>query len=165
MDKKILKSSKAICLVALGFWGLWALIILFRLLRFAGIINFNLYLGFDIAPIVWFDDEAIIMQWIELAGYVITNVAMVSLVFLFIYKSLKGMKKNEVFTRGNVLLLYLMAAVSFFYELFITNRGIIYGKREIVLDSDPFTTTLIILVVAVFYKLALNAYEENRLTI
>lgn len=165
MDKKILKTSKTICFVALGFWAMWALIILFRLLRFAGIINFNLYLGFDIAPIVWFDDEAILAQWIELAGYVLTNIAMICLVFLFIYKSIKGMKINEVFTHVNVRLLYLMAIVSFFYELFMANRGILYGQRQVVLDSDPFTTTLIILVVAVFYKLALNAYEENRLTI
>lgn len=84
---------------------------------------------------------------------------------MFIIKSLKGMDINEVFSRGNVRLLYLMAAVSFFYELFMANRGILYGSREVILDSDPFTTPLILLVVAMFYRLALHAYEENRLTI
>ena len=84
---------------------------------------------------------------------------------MFIYKSLKGMDMNEVFTRGNVRLLYVMAAVSFFYELFMANRGILYGSREVVLDTAPFTTPLVVLVVAMFYRLALHAYEENRLTI
>ena len=165
MDKKILKSSKAICLLALIPWGLWALIIILRLMRFAELINFNVYLGIDIAPIAWYDDEAIIAQYIELTGYVITNIMMIGMVFLFIYKSLKGMDVNEVFSRGNVMLLYGMAAVSFFYELFTSNRGILYGSRELVLDTAPFTTPLILLVVAVFYRLALHAYEENRLTI
>ncbi|MBQ0085896.1 MAG: hypothetical protein KBS65_06630 [Prevotella sp.] len=165
MEDKILKRSKTVCYLALVFWGIWALLIIMRLLRFMGIINFNIYLGIDIAPIVWFDDEAIIAQWIELTGYVITNITMICLVFLFIYKSLKGIKANEVFTHINVRILYLMTATSFFYELFKANRSILYGNREVLLDSDPFTTTLIILIVAVFYKLALCAYEENRLTI
>lgn len=165
MDSKILKSSKAICILALIPWGLWTLIIILRFLRFAGLINFNVYLGIDIAPIAWYDDEAIIAQYIELAGYSITNVAMISMVFMFIFKSIKGMNVNEVFSRSNVRLLYGMAAVSFFYELFTANRGILYGSREVMLDTDPFITPLIWLVVAVFYRLALHAYEENRLTI
>ncbi|MCQ2113783.1 MAG: hypothetical protein MJY52_01825 [Bacteroidaceae bacterium] len=165
MEDKILKRSKTVCYLALVFWGIWTLVIIMRLMRFMGIINFNVFLGIDIVPIVWFDDEAIIAQCIELAGYIITNIAMICLAFLFITKSLKGIKVNEVFTRVNVRILYIMAAVSFFYELFQANRSILYGNREVVLDSDPFTTTLIILIVAVFYKLALCAYEENRLTI
>lgn len=165
MDNKILKSSKLVCFLALIPWGLWTLVIILRLLRFAGLINFNVYLGIDIAPIVWYDDEAIVAQYIELAGYAITNIVMISMVFMFIYKSLKGMDVNEVFTRGNVRLLYVMAAVSFFYELFMANRGILYGSREVVLDTDPFTTPLVVLVVAMFYRLALHAYEENSLTI
>lgn len=165
MDNKILKSSKLVCLLTLIPWGLWTLVVILRFLRFAGLVNFNVYLGIDIAPIVWYNDEAIIAQYIELVGYAITNVVMISIVFMFIIKSIKGMDVNEVFTRGNVRLLYLMVAVSFFYELFMANRGILYGSREIILDSDPFTTPLILLVVAVFYRLALHAYEENRLTI
>lgn len=166
MDKKIIKSSKVACYIALSLWGLWAVLFVLRVLRFAGIITFNAYLGIDIAPVEWIDDpEVVPVQWVELLGYIVTTAAMITLSFVFIHKSLKGVSTDNVFNHTNARLLNIMAATSFFFELFDTNRHIIFGWREVVINSDLFVVPLIILIVAMFYRLALHAYEDSKLAI
>lgn len=166
MDKKIIKSSKVACYIALTLWSLWAVLFVLRVLRFAGIITFNAYMGIDIAPVEWIDDpEVVPVQWVELLGYIITTAAMVVLTFVFIYKSLKGVSTDSVFNRTNARLLNIMAVTSFFFELFSTNRQIIFGWREFVITSDVFVVPLIILILAMFYRLALHAYEDSNLAI
>lgn len=166
MDKKIIKSSKTACYIALSLWGLWTVLFVMRVLRFAGIITFNVYLGIDIAPVVWFDDPEIIpVQWVELLGYIISTAAMIALSYIFIHKSLRGVATDSVFNSTNARLLYIMSVVAFFFELFDTNRQIIFGSREVVLTGSVFVMPLVILIVAMFYKLALNAYEDSNLAI
>lgn len=166
MDKKIIKSSKTACYIALTLWCLWALLFVLRVLRFAGIITFNAYMGIDIAPVEWFDDpEVVPVQWVELLGYIFTTAAMIVLSFIFIHKSLKGVSTDSVFNHANARLLNIMAATSFFFEFFDTNRQIIFGERTLVVTGNLFVVPLIILVVALFYRLALNAYEDSNLAI
>ncbi len=166
MDKTIIKSSKKACYIALTLWSLWALLFVLRVLRFAGIITFDFYMGIDIAPVAWIDDpEVVPVQWVELLGYIVTTAAMIILSFIFIHKSLKGVSTDSVFNRANARLLNIMAVTSFFFELFDTNRQIIFGWREVVINSDVFVVPLIILVVAMFYRLALSAYEDSNLAI
>lgn len=166
MDKKIIKSSKVACYIALSLWSLWAVLFVLRVLRFAGIITFNAYMGIDIAPVEWIDDpEVVPVQWVELLGYIITTAAMIVLSFVFISKSLKGVSTDSVFNRTNARLLNIMAATAFFFELFDSNRQIIFGERLLVINSNLFVVPLVILVVAMFYRLALHAYEDSNLAI
>ena len=166
MDKGLIKASKTACTIGMTLWTLWAIVFILRLLRFANIISFNCGLGIDIAPIVWIDDpEVVPVQWVELLGYIISNVLMLTLTFIFLYKSLNGVSTNSIFNSTNAGLLNALVCVSFFYELFDDNRLIIFGERALVLTSDIFVVPLCILVISIFYKLALNAYEENHLTI
>lgn len=168
MDKKMLKSSKIACLVAMALWSMWAVIFVLRVLRFAGIINFEVGLGIDIAPVQWITDDPDIVpvQWVALLGYIFTTAAMLTMIFVFLYKSLKGISSDTVFNRANCRLLYAMAGLGFFYELFDTNRHIfLAAQRELVLTSDAIVLPLVIMVVSVFYKLALNAYEDSKLAI
>lgn len=162
-----MKSSRLACNLALFLWGLYAAVFALRLMRYAGIISFNVYLGIDIAPIAWYEDdqEAQIAQWIELWGYVVTTFLTLYLTLWFIISTHKGIATNNVFTCSNVKALMWLSGIMFFHNIFTDNIGIIYGAREVCLNSTPFINSLIVLIVALLYKMAVNVSEENKLTI
>lgn len=166
MTNSITKSTKVVCYIALIFWCLWALVFILRILRYCNIIGFNVYCGIDIAPINWFDyDDDLWAQWIVLIGYIATSAIILPISFCFIYKTIKGIKSNEIFTRSNARALKWLPAIIFFYTLFTDNLGIVYGSHEIYVSSSPIVCTVVTLIVAMLYNLAVNASEENRLTI
>lgn len=166
MEKSVVKSSKRACSLAIGLWSLYALVFVLRLLRYAGIITFNVYLGIDIAPIEWYDDqEAQVMQWVELAGYVLTTTVVLALTLRFIIATRRGILTSKVFTPHNACLLMWLSGVLFIHILFTDNLGIIYGSRQLYLGATPFISSLVVLIVAMLYKMAVSVSEENRLTI
>jgi hypothetical protein len=168
MKNQTILTSKFLCYMALCFCSLWTLIFIVRVLRFANIITFNLAGASDVGPVVWIENASATVtaiQWIELIGYVVTTAIMIAILFTFILKLLKGLKSDQVFTRSNTRLLFALAATSFFFELFLMNKHIISGMREIHITSELFITPTIILLVAMLYSLAVKAAEENKLTI
>lgn len=163
MENSVIKSSKMACNLALGLWSICTLVFVLRLLRYLGII----YLGIDIAPIEWYPDdpEAQIAQWIELFGYVITTTILLVLTFKLIISTRKGIKSNRVFTHSNAKALHYLSGIVFFNILFTDNLGIIYGSRSVCLTSNPFVCSLVVLIVAMLYKMAVSITDENNLTI
>lgn len=158
--------ASILCKVLLGFVVIWAVVMLLRVLAICGLLNFEVGLGIDIAPAVWFNDpEVDFVQWIEVVGYIVTNVLMIWLLACILITAIKGLKSGNVFSRKNVCRLYTLAAVSLFYELFDDNRRIIYGARELVLNMGVFTTPVILCCVALIYAIAVSTAEENSLTI
>ena len=165
MENSVIKSTKAACNLALILWSLYALLFLLRVLRYCGIISFNVYLGIDIAPIEWFSDEAQIAQWIELIGYIFSTILMLFLTIRLILSTRRGIKSNEIFTKSNAKSLMWLSAIVFFHLLFAENLSIIYGFRELFINTTPFVCCLITLIVAMLYKMAVSVSEENRLTV
>lgn len=167
MEKSVIKSSKMACNLALALWSICTLVFVLRLMRYLGIITVNVYLGIDIAPIAWYPDdpEAQIAQWIELFGYVITTTILLIMTFLLIISTRKGIKSNRVFTHSNAKALLYLSGVVFLNILFTDNIGIIYGSRSVCLTSNPFVYSLVILIVAMLYKMAVSITDENNLTI
>lgn len=167
MENSVIKSSKMACNLALALWSICTFVFVLRLLRYLGIITINVYLGIDIAPIAWYPDdpEAQIAQWIELFGYVLTTALMLLLTFMLIIRTRNGIMTNRVFTPSNAKALKCLSGVVFFNILFTDNLGIIYGSREVCLTSNPFVTSLVILIVAMLYKMAVSVANENELTI
>lgn len=164
--KKINSKASILCKVLLGFVAIWAVVMLLRVLAICGLLNFEVGLGIDIAPAVWFNDpEVDFIQWIEIAGYILTNVLMIWLLASILITAIKGLNSGNVFSRKNVCRLYALATVSLFYELFDDNRGIIYGSRELVLNTGVFTSPVILFCVALIYAIAVSTAEENSLTI
>lgn len=164
--KEIKTKASILCKVLLVFVAIWAVVMLFRVLAICGLLNFEVGLGIDIAPAVWFNDpEVDFIQWIEIAGYILTNVLMIWLLASILITAIKGLNSGNVFSRKNVCRLYALATVSLFYELFDDNRGIIYGAREMVLNTGVFTTPVIQCCVALIYAIAVSTAEENSLTI
>lgn len=164
--KEIKTKASILCKLLLVFVAIWAVVMLFRVLAICGLLNFEVGLGIDIAPAVWFNDpEVDFIQWIEIAGYILTNVLMIWLLMSILITAIKGLNSGNVFSRKNVCRLYALATVSLFYELFDDNRGIIYGAREMVLNTGVFTTPVILCCVALIYAIAVSTAEENSLTI
>lgn len=167
MEKSVIKSSKMACNLALALWSICTLVFVLRLMRYLGIITVNVYLGIDIAPIAWYPDdpEAQIAQWIELFGYVITTTILLIMTFMLIISTRKGIKSNRVFTHSNAKALLYLSGVVFLNILFTDNISIIYGSRSVCLTSNPFVYSLVILIVAMLYKMAVSITDENHLTI
>lgn len=166
MKETMLKSTRAISYIALGFWCIWALVFVLRVLRYAGIINFDIYMGVDVMPITWQEnpDESIGV-WVELVGYITSSIVTLLLSFLFIRKTLRALSSGEVFTLVNVKALRLMVPSVFFYALFCDNLQCLYGIMHIAINSTPFVAAMLTLIMAMLYNLAYYAQEENRLTI
>lgn len=167
MEKSVIKSSKWACSLALVLWSLYALVFVLRILRYTGIITFNVYMGIDIAPIAWYQDdpEAQIMQWIELFGYVLTTIAVLCITLRFIIATRSGIVTSRVFTRSNTRRLMWLAGILFFHILFTDNIGIIYGSRQLIINATPFISSMVVLIVAMLYKMAVSVTDENCLTI
>lgn len=167
MEKSVIKSSKRACSLAICLWSLYALVFVLRIMRYAGIISFNIYMGIDIAPIAWYenDPDAQIAQWIELIGYILTTVSVLYLVLRFILATRSGIAANKVFTRSNTRLLMWLAGILFLHILFTDNIGIIYGSHQVCINASPFISSLVVLIVAMLYKMAVSVAEENNLTI
>ena len=164
--KEIKTKASILCKLLLVFVAIWAVVMLFRVLAICGLLNFEVGLGIDIAPAVWFNDpEVDFIQWIEIAGYILTNMLMIWLLASILITAIKGLNSGNVFSRKNVCRLYALATVSLFYELFDDNRGIIYGAREMVFNTGVFTTPVILCCVALIYAIAVSTAEENSLTI
>lgn len=167
MENSLIKSSKLACNLALALWSACTLVFALRLMRYLGIITVNVYLGIDIAPIEWYPDdpEAQIAQWIELLGYIITTIIVLFLTLNLIVRTHKGIKVNKVFSHSNANALMCLSGIVFFNILFTDNIGIIYGSRSVCLTSNPFVYSLIVLIVAMLYKMAVSISDENELTI
>lgn len=167
MEKSVIKSSKMACNLALALWSVCTLVFVLRLMRYLDIITVNVYLGIDIAPIEWYpnDPEAQIAQWIELLGYISTTIMVLVLTFNLIIRTRNGINVNRVFSHSNAKALMCLSAIVFFNILFTDNLGIIYGSRSVCLTSNPFVYSLVVLIVAMLYKMAVSISDENELTI
>lgn len=167
MEKKVIKSTQWVCSLALVLWSLFALVYVLRLLRYCGLISFNIYCGFDIAPIAWCDDdpEFVTVQWVELIGYAVTTFCLLCLSLRLILMTRRGLVYGKVFTARNARILMMLVPVVFFQILFDDNLAILYGSRQLYIGSTPFTSSLVTLIVAMLYRLAVIESEENSLTI
>ena len=167
MEKSVIKSSRIACNLSIALWSICTFVFVLRLMRYLEIITFNVFLGIDIAPIEWYPDdpEAQIAQWIELLGYVTTTTILLILTLKLIISTRKGIKTNRVFTHSNAKALMYLSAAVFLGTLFSDNLGIIYGSRSVCLTSNPFVYSLVVLIVAMLYKMAVSITDENSLTI
>lgn len=166
MRKSDLKATNVACMLAMGLWSIHALIFALRLMRYAGVITFNVYMGIDIAPIKWYEDqEAQLAQWIELVGYIATTIAVLYLTLRLIITTRRGLAASQLFTRSNARLLMWLAGIVFFNIFFTDNIGIIYGSKQVLIRSAAFVSSFAILIAAMLYRIAVSVAEENDLTI
>ena len=57
--EKMKSRASLMCKVLLGFVAIWAVVMLLRVLAICGLLDFEVGLGIDIAPAVWFNDPEV----------------------------------------------------------------------------------------------------------
>ena len=164
MKQKTFKNIRTVCIIALFMCVIWALVMLGH------------FLTMSLAPNHDFFGKMVglkIMDWsthptaktIYFIVYVISTAIMIWLCVKAVCNILKGIKEGVVFPKSNVKLFYWMALADFIYMAVNRNSTFLYGFNSIYFNHDNFTTPFIILILAMMYKVASQAVEENNLTI
>ena len=164
MKQKTFKNIRTVCIIALAMCGIWALVMLGH------------FLTMSLAPNHDFFGKMVglkIMDWsthtkakiIYFILYVISTIVMIWLCVKAVCNILKGIKEGVVFPKSNVKLFYWLALADFIYMAVNRNSTFLYGFNSIYFNHDNFTTPFIILILAMMYKVASQAVEENNLTI
>ena len=98
----------------------------------------------------------------------VSLLAMAGLFAAFAFNILKHLKGSSIFNRANVVLLWIMVAVLPIYSFMSDNMSIVCSPDEhfeTVLTDNPLFNTIVALIIALLYKLAYDAAEEQKLTI
>ena len=107
----------------------------------------------------------------KLTMFVINRLLILTLAGLmaaFVFNILKYLKGGTIFNRANVVLLWIMAIVLPIHSFISDHMGFVVSASdhyEWGLTDTPFVYTLVAVIVAMLYKLAYDAAEEQKLTI
>lgn len=97
-----------------------------------------------------------------------TILALAGLMAAFVFNILKHLKGGTIFNRANVVLLWIMAIVLPIHSFISDNMGFAVSATdhyEWGLTDTPFVYAIVAVIVAMLYKLAYDAAEEQKLTI
>ena len=107
----------------------------------------------------------------KLTMFVINRIMIITLAGLmaaFVFNILKHLKGGTIFNRANVVLLWIMAIVLPIHSFISDNMGFACSASdnyEWCLTDTPFVYAIVAVLVAILYKLAYDAAEEQKLTI
>ena len=107
----------------------------------------------------------------KLAMFVINRLLILTLAGLmtaFVFNILKHLKGGTIFNHANVVLLWVMAIVLPIHSFISDNMGYACSATdhyEWGLTDTPFVYAIVAVLVAILYKLAYDAAEEQKLTI
>ena len=93
---------------------------------------------------------------------------MAGLMAAFVFNILKHLKGGTIFNHANVVLLWIMAIVLPIHSFISDNMGYACSatdQYEWCLTDTPFVYAIVAVIVAMLYKLAYDAAEEQKLTI
>ena len=98
----------------------------------------------------------------------VTLLVMGGLFAAFAVNILKHLKGGTIFNHANVVLLWMMVVLMPIYSFINDNMSIVGSPDEhfeTVLTDNPIFYTIVALIIALLYKLAYDAAEEQKLTI
>ena len=98
----------------------------------------------------------------------LTILTLAGLMAAFVFNILKYLKGGTIFNRANVVLLWIMAIVLPIHSFISDNMGYACSATdhyEWGLTDTPFVYAVVAVLVAILYKLAYDAAEEQKLTI
>lgn len=116
------------------------------------------------AGVVWSESQKI-LQWFLLIGRPSAGAAFFAFITAFLVKTIKGLKSGVLFPASNVPLLYVSAIVLFINNFCYSNGGVLTGADALLIDTDDIVMSLIFIVFAMIYKIAVKVSQENSLTI
>ena len=160
MNKTTVKFLKIVCFVILALIPLWII--------FYGVQSyFVLTTGSGDGVINW-DSPRI---GVKLTFFILHRLAMLTMAGLFtafIVNILRYLKDGTIFSRANVILLWVMVLVLPFYSFLSDNISIACERTNnlaIVVTDNMFLYPLVALIIASLYKIAYDVAEEQKLTI
>ena len=92
-------------------------------------------------------------------------IACFAILLTFLFNSMKAQKNRVLFPRKNIGLLLGLSAASFITLLCSCNMHIVMGERHINIGFTELFVPIIICIVAIIYRNAVQVSEENSLTI
>ena len=107
----------------------------------------------------------------KLTVFVINRIMILTLAGLmgaFVFNILKYLKGGMIFNRANVVLLWVMAIVLPIHSFISDNMGFACSDADQfdwMLTDTPFVYAIVGVIVALLYKVACDAAEEQKLTI
>lgn len=99
-------------------------------------------------------------------GHIASTYLLTAAVITFIVNVLKNLKKGVIFCRANTSVIYAGAAIFFLYSNFATTaQNAAEGIYVFAIDTNTLICPLLIIIMGLLHKLAVEASEENSLTI
>ena len=108
---------------------------------------------------------------VKVTFFILHRLAMLTMAGLFtafIINILRYLKDGTIFSRVNVILLWVMVLVLPIYSFLSDNMSIAWAKTDelaVVLTDNVFLYPLVALIIASLYKIAYDVAEEQKLTI
>lgn len=132
----------------------------------AAVTVLDLYFWTDRWQSVKWVDEFICWQKSTIICYIVSTLMLTVALFYFIINILKGLRKGIIFNRINTFVIYVGAVIFFFYSFMQTSvENVIEGKYVWSINTNMLICPLIIIILGLLHKLAVEASEENNLTI
>ncbi len=89
-----------------------------------------------------------------------------TLLITFLVKQLVAIKKGILFPRINVTIIYLIAACYFIGNLCADNTALLYFENNpLIIKDSTIINTLLFVIFAIIYNIAVKVSEENNLTV
>ena len=107
----------------------------------------------------------------KLTVFVINRLTILSMAVLmgaFVFNILRHLKGGRIFNHGNVVLLWIMAIILPIHSFISDNMGFACSDADQfnwMLTDSPIVCAIAAVLVAMLYKLAYDAAEEQQLTI
>ncbi|MBO7610507.1 MAG: hypothetical protein J6S96_09955 [Muribaculaceae bacterium] len=160
MKKTSIKTLKFVCVLALIGIIMW-------MVFYAIQTYFVLTTGNGNGVISWGSPR----MGLKLTLFVINRTTiflLAGLMAAFVINILKYLRGGTIFNRANVVLLWIMTILLPIHSFVSDNMGIACSPSEhfnLLLTDSPFIYAIVSLIVALLYKLAYDAAEEQKLTI
>ena len=160
MNKTTVKFLKIVCYVILALIPLWII--------FYGVQSYFVLTNGSGEGVINWDSPRI---GVKLTFFVLHRLAMLTMAGLFtafIVNILRYLKDGTIFSRANVILLWVMVLVLPFYSFLSDNVSIACERTNnlaIVVTDNMFLYPLVALIIASLYKIAYDVAEEQKLTI
>lgn len=115
---------------------------------------------------VEWNPEYINWQRMVVTCHIVSTYLLTAAVITFIVNVLRNLKKGVIFCRANTFVIYAGALIFFLYSNFATTaQDAAQGTYAYAIDTDSLICPLLIIIMGLLHKLAVEASEENNLTI
>lgn len=166
MNKKMLGGLRRLCYVALFFCACW-LAVLCRRSYYA--------LSDTSGSHVFFEGEGSAYMVTVFVLHALLSLALIALCVTFVVNVLRGIRRDDLFPRANVVLLRLGAVVVFCYafvqdnlgQAFLNPADVASGavRTALMLSDTPLVLTLLVVIFGQMYKIARELAVESELTV